>query len=451
MEIKKSDGSVKVVRGYQYEAPKAGSKQFKTKNNYKLPAKVDLRDSMTTVENQGPLSSCTANAVAGAYEYLVKKSTDLEYDVSRLFIYYNGRAVKNAANKDQGCVISNALNSLKEFGACSEEIWPYSEAKVNTKPSAEAYEEANQYIVTDYEYVPTDLNAWKQCLADGYPIVFGLSLFDSFDYQKKKGVVPEPTDKEQSRESHAGHAMLCVGYSDTDKLFIVRNSWGESWGDNGYCYIPYSYIMDERFNYADSWIIRNLDNYEFENDEESWSDDEESLLDDYETEFAEMSDEDYRNMIDEMGKYHIETRLGQLLLVAAGADGDVSEEELNSISEYLQKFMDAFGIMDVDPAKVIKFATKIIGKEEILDETIELFGRYFSSTLLASIINDVYEIAGIDELADEENDFVNMLVSTWQVEDEESEEESEEEYDESEEDEESEEEEYDEESEEEEE
>ena len=89
--------------------------------------------------------------------------------------------------------------------------------------------------------VPTELEAWKQVLAEGYPIIFGLSLFGSFDKQRKPGYVPEPSEGETGRESHGGHAMLAVGYSDPDEMFIVRNSWGPDWGDKGYCYIPYDY------------------------------------------------------------------------------------------------------------------------------------------------------------------------------------------------------------------
>lgn len=112
-------------------------------------------------------------------------------------------------------------------GACSENTWPYEIDKYSEQPPEEAYEEAANFVVEDMQLVPVSLDAWKQALAEGHPIIFGLSLFNSFDAQRKPGLVPAPTPSEVSRESHSGHAMLCVGYSDPDKVFIVRNSWGK--------------------------------------------------------------------------------------------------------------------------------------------------------------------------------------------------------------------------------
>ena len=73
--------------------------------------------------------------------------------------------------------------------------------------------------------------------------------------------MPKPSDN--VRETHGWHAMLCVGYSDPDKVFIVRNSWGTDWADNGYCYIPYDYVIHQDFNGHDSWIIKSVENLDF--------------------------------------------------------------------------------------------------------------------------------------------------------------------------------------------
>ena len=206
----------------------------------KFPNKVDLRGSMTPVEDQGTVPSCTANAIAGAYEYLIKKHMDgAEVDVSRMFVYYNARWRAGNQNKKTGSRIQYGVESLTTLGACREQVWPYNKEAVLTKPAESAYKEASRFKALDIKKVPTKLDVWKQCLAEGYPIVFGCALFDSFDSCKEHGgVVPMPDPSEVGRTDHGLHAMLCVGYSDVDQLFIVRNSWGEKWGDKGYCYMP---------------------------------------------------------------------------------------------------------------------------------------------------------------------------------------------------------------------
>ena len=183
LTINRADGSSRKVHGYKAAKPKAGTKQYAASSSApsKLPPKVDLRKYMTKVEDQSEIGSCVANAVAGAYEYLVKKHKGTDsYDVSRLFIYYNARELDGTADEDAGCVITSAIESLKEKGACSEKTWPYEIDKYSEQPPEEAYEEAANFVVEDMQLVPVSLDAWKQALAEGHPIIFGLSLFNSF-------------------------------------------------------------------------------------------------------------------------------------------------------------------------------------------------------------------------------------------------------------------------------
>ncbi|MCB1144045.1 MAG: peptidase C1 [Leptospiraceae bacterium] len=427
----RADGSQRTVNGYVASTPKPGTKLFSSaKSISNLPPGVDLRKYMTPVEDQQALGSCTANAVAGAYEYLVKRHQGIEdYDVSRLFIYYNARDIDGTVDEDAGSVISSAIQSLNELGACSEETWPYDIEQFSEEPPEEAYEEAANFLVEDFQAVPVDLNAWKQALAEGYPIIFGLKLFNSFDKQKKPGLVPAPSPSETSRAAHGGHAMLAVGYSDTDKVFIVRNSWGPDWGDSGYCFIPYDYLMNPKLNFGDSWIIKRLDNFEI--DEETWNDDS-SITGDYDSELAEMDDEDYTEMLDAMGDYPLEFRLGHIVLSAAAADGEVSEEEYDEISTYMQETLEKLGV-NMSAKKILKNCNNELENEELLKESVELLGEYLSNGLLAKILNDVRDIIGIDDLSEEEEEFVNWLTETWQIEDSEEEDSEEEEEDEEEE------------------
>ncbi|MBD2059008.1 C1 family peptidase [Oculatella sp. FACHB-28] len=246
-----------------------------------LPPRVDLRKHMTDVEEQIG-NSCVANAFVGAYEYLAKRDLGDSGDVSRLFVYYNARVQMGGDIEDAGTQMYCAIDSLIEHGACSEEIWPNDESLLCEEPSSEAYEHAAYFTITESEFIETDLDLWRHTLAEGYPIVFALNTFESFDgATTNRGRVPLPKQSDNVRETHGWHAMLCVGYSDKDQMFIVRNSWGPEWGDRGYCYIPYRYIIHQDYNAHDSWIIKSVSDLDFSTeweDEESVFADENSLL-----------------------------------------------------------------------------------------------------------------------------------------------------------------------------
>ncbi|CAF4046838.1 unnamed protein product [Adineta steineri] len=225
-----------------------------------LPPKADLRNNMAPIENQSQIGSCSANCLAGAYEYLSKKEKNHDNIVSRLFIYYNGRVKEDSksAVTDSGCTMTSAIEALEESGVCLESIWPYDISQVNTRPSDEAYQAATGHKITQAMQVNIDLNEMKSCLAQGFPFAFGLKLYTSFDQAAKTGVVPMPNDSDQNRKSDGSHALLAVGYSDQSKSFIVRNSWGEDWGDKGYCYIPYDYLSNSDYCF-DVWTIRKVE------------------------------------------------------------------------------------------------------------------------------------------------------------------------------------------------
>jgi C1A family cysteine protease len=245
--------------GYKAMAAKPGAPQYQPAIAVKfgkLPNKVDLRPLMTPVEDQGQTSSCVANAVAGAYEYWIKKASKQDHNISRLFVYYNARWRDGSQDKDEGSVIQLAMEGLSKFGACPETVWPFDPHLILKKPGAEAYKDGAPYKVQDMAQVPLKLEAWKQALAEGKPIVFGCELFDSFDEcTQKGGVVPMPAPDDIARKKHSGHSMCAVGYSDTEKVFIVRNSWGTDFGDKGYCYMPYAYLMSPKFNDGDCWVF----------------------------------------------------------------------------------------------------------------------------------------------------------------------------------------------------
>lgn len=276
-----------------------------------LPGKVDLREFMTRVEDQAETNSCTANAIAGAYEYLLKRHAGEELDISRLFVYYNAREL-DGIRGDQGSSISSAIESLQEYGACAEELWPYARKRVNKQPDDRAYQDALQLVLDDAAQLQAELFAMKHCLAEGYPFVFGLTLFESFDRATRQGRVPMPDRRDRGRGEHGSHAMLAVGYSDKAESFVVRNSWGERWGDGGYCYIPYKYLANPKFC-DDIWTIRALgdgrgegelgwdDDGGFFDEEDERFDGQDSMYDDYE--LREYEEEDGGGIISSLWSF----------------------------------------------------------------------------------------------------------------------------------------------------
>ena len=222
-----------------------------------LPAMIDLRKSCSPVEDQSDLGSCTANALAGALEYLMIKDKIPYIDMSRLFIYYNERVIENSVKTDSGAMIRDGIKSLAKQGACSEKNWPYITSKFAAKPTRACYIEGLNHQILAYARI-NSLDELRACLADGFPVVFGFSVYEGFESPQvaKSGILNMPTSSEKLL---GGHAVLAVGYDDAAKRIIVRNSWGTGWGQKGYFTMPYDYVANR--NLADDlWTIRRGEN-----------------------------------------------------------------------------------------------------------------------------------------------------------------------------------------------
>lgn len=217
----------------------------------RLPKEVDLRSGCSIVEDQGSLGSCTAQALAGNLEFLDRKIDDIYADVSRLFIYYNERVLIDTVDYDSGAMLRDGIKTLKNDGACEEEIWPYVIDKFDDKPPAKCYAEAMEHRIESYHRIET-LREMLACLAEGYPFVFGFTVYESFEDERvaKTGVVPMPKKGEKAL---GGHAVMAVGYDQNKKRFLVRNSWGEEWGMSGYFTMPFEYVETLA---DDFWTVR---------------------------------------------------------------------------------------------------------------------------------------------------------------------------------------------------
>lgn len=221
----------------------------------KLPSKIDLRSKCPKVYNQGALGSCTANALSGAFEFVRKKQRLKDFMPSRLFLYYNERVMQGTVNSDSGAYIRDGIKSLNKSGICPEKEWPYIISKFADKPPKKCYDDALKATIKSYQRLTnTNLTQLQSCLSQGFPFVFGFTVYESFESQQvaRTGIMPMPKPQEKVL---GGHAVMAVGYDDSKQAVLVRNSWGTDWGIRGYFYMPYGYITNANLC-DDFWTIR---------------------------------------------------------------------------------------------------------------------------------------------------------------------------------------------------
>jgi len=232
-----------------------------------LPPSADLRSGCPPVYDQGRIGSCTANAIAGAFEFDLRKQGLSDFVPSRLFIYYNERAMEGHVQSDSGAQIRDGVKSVATLGVCSENEWAYDDtpaasdggpfppgAREAERPPPQCYQDALKSRVTTYRRVLRDLNQMRGCLAAGDPFLFGFTVYESFESQDvaRSGVASMPQAGEQVI---GGHAVLAVGYDDSTQRFTVRNSWGPDWGQGGYFTLPYAYLTTRGLS-SDFWTLR---------------------------------------------------------------------------------------------------------------------------------------------------------------------------------------------------
>jgi C1A family cysteine protease len=220
-----------------------------------VPKSVDLRATCPKVYDQGDLGSCTANAIAAAIEFDQRREKlAAPFTPSRLFIYYNERALEGTVSTDSGAMIRDGIKSVAGQGVCVEPMWPYVEQKFADRPSPQCYSAGKLHPAVTYSRLSQDLGQMKACLAAGYPFVFGFTVYEGFESDEvaHSGVGEMP---EEGETVLGGHAVMAAGYDDGAGRFLVRNSWGASWGMGGYFTLPYAYLSNENLA-TDFWTIR---------------------------------------------------------------------------------------------------------------------------------------------------------------------------------------------------
>ncbi len=227
-----------------------------------VPKSVDLRQWCSPIEDQRALGSCTAQAGVGIMEYCENRAFGHYIDASRLFLYKTTRNLLQWEG-DTGAYLRTTMGAMVLFGVPPEKYWPYtdSDPEFDREPTAFCYSYAQNYQSIQYfrlDDIRTSatllLKRIKLLLAAGLPSMFGFTVYSSIDQAERDGRIPYPCDRERIE---GGHAVVAVGYKDDLKIknnnycgtettgaLLVRNSWGTKWGDGGYGWLPYKYVLE---------------------------------------------------------------------------------------------------------------------------------------------------------------------------------------------------------------
>ena len=218
---------------------------------------VNLISDFPQIFDQLTISSCVAQGSSAQFFNIRRKCKMHEFVPSRLMIYFEGRREIGMIMKDSGMRPRDAMKIMTKIGACDEKLWPYIISKFKDSPPAKCYEEAEKHQLLEYHRLGHSLNEMKACLIEGYPFGAGIDVFESMMSKEVSmtGWVPMPKPKERNL---GGHYVVVVGFDEKAKVFILRNSWGTSWGMGGHFVLNYEYLLNDKLS-DDFWTLRQVE------------------------------------------------------------------------------------------------------------------------------------------------------------------------------------------------
>lgn len=244
--------------GWRRDLPDPRDYRFMTPAHLQIAATnslIDLRPHCPPVYDQGDLGSCTANGIGFCVEFDLMRQQLPADTPSRLFIYYFERVIEGSVHSDAGAEIRDGIKVIAALGAPPETDWPYDISRFDHRPPGRAVRDALQDRAVEYSRVVQSTFEIKGCLSEGFPVVFGCAVFESFesDAVTTTGDIPMP---DWDREGMlGGHCMAIVGADDAAQRYIIRNSWSAGWGNKGYGTMPYDYLNNTDLA-SDFWNVR---------------------------------------------------------------------------------------------------------------------------------------------------------------------------------------------------
>lgn len=243
-----------IVRGIPKAAPR-------TPTLPALPITFDLRSrsiKVPAVLDQGAIGSCAPNQLSNALRFCLASQKLLEFQPSRLFIYFFARLVDGSPlTQDTGISIRGGLKAIQRFGAPKEELCPYIPADFAKQPNKDAVLNARLRIMNSFQYLAVEQNLEfiKRAINAGFPVIMGIQVYESIESKNTSstGVITLP-DKKKER-CYGGHCVSLWGWDDGAKVFNMMNTWGTNVGKNGWFTLPYAYVLDPALAF-DLWTIR---------------------------------------------------------------------------------------------------------------------------------------------------------------------------------------------------
>lgn len=245
--------------GWRPDTPDPRDLTYAAPRLVSLPEAIDLRPGAPSeIYDQGSLGSCTSQAIAAADEYAQRRDGGTSCRPSRLFIYYAEREMEHTIPADAGAMIRTGFKVLAKHGAPPEDPhWPYHVESFATRPPKHCWTVGKKWQALAYQRVAGDLRSVKTCLAEGWPVVFGFTVYPGLETEETAQTGRVPMPNMWAEEPLGGHAVLAMGYDDAGRALLVRNSWGAEWGIGGHFWLPYDYV--EAGLCDDFWTLRRVE------------------------------------------------------------------------------------------------------------------------------------------------------------------------------------------------
>ena len=194
------------------------------------------------IKDQGQTESCTSHSFAFFSECLLASRSNQYVKLSPFYVWYYGRLEEGTQLQDTGIQMRSIMDAGHTYGICEESFWPFG-TDFTKEPDAIAQVNA-LFKLPCYERCET-LTDIKYALAiEHLPVCIGVEVMDTWydSSVQENGIIKyDPKSKVEG-----GHAVTGVGF--TSDYLMIANSWGTSYGKDGFIYLPWEYLTNTWFD-----------------------------------------------------------------------------------------------------------------------------------------------------------------------------------------------------------